>query len=56
MQESFLGEHFTQAKLGKDPVFFQLRAANRLEIPYIGFAVLDFEWRALAYLDGELLF
>jgi len=43
MQESFLEKYFTQAKLGKDPVFFQLRAANGLEIPYIGYAVLDFE-------------
>lgn len=43
MQESFLEEHFTQVKLGKTPVFFRLRAANGLEIPYTGYAVLDFE-------------
>ena len=43
MQEGFLEKHFTQVKLGKAPVFFRLRAANGLEIPYTGYAVLDFE-------------
>lgn len=47
MQESFLEEHFTKVKLGKTPVFFQLRAANGLEIPYTGYAVLDFEVGAI---------
>ncbi|XP_028298571.1 uncharacterized protein LOC114460893 [Gouania willdenowi] len=41
MAESMFNEHFTQAKLGKTPVLFKLRAANGLEIPYIGYAVLD---------------
>ncbi|KAI3360352.1 hypothetical protein L3Q82_014653 [Scortum barcoo] len=44
MQEFFfLEKHFTQAVLGKAPVFFQLRAANGLDIPYTGYAMLDFE-------------
>lgn len=42
MQQS-LFEHFSQAKLGKVPVVFQLRAANGLEIPYTSYAVLDLE-------------
>lgn len=35
--------HFTQAKHGKTPSLFRLRAANGLEIPYIGYAVLNLE-------------
>lgn len=43
MAESVYNEHFTQAKLGKTPTWFRLKAANGLEIPYIGYAVLDLE-------------
>ncbi|XP_029920671.1 uncharacterized protein LOC115368614 [Myripristis murdjan] len=41
MQQSLFEQHFTQAKLGKTPLVFQLRAANGLEIPYTSYAVLD---------------
>lgn len=43
MAESLFNEHFTQAKLGRTPVLFKLRAANGLEIPYVGYAILDME-------------
>ncbi|XP_070405900.1 uncharacterized protein [Nothobranchius furzeri] len=43
MQQSLLEKYFTGIKPEKTPVFFQLRAANRLEMPYTGYAVLDFE-------------
>lgn len=43
MAESMFNEHFTQAKLGRTPVLFKLRAANGLEIPYVGYAMLDLE-------------
>ena len=43
MQQSLFEEHFSQAKLGKTPLFFRLRAANGLDIPYTGYAVLDLE-------------
>lgn len=43
MQQSLWEKHFNQAKLGKTPLVFQLRAANDLEIPYTSYAVLDFE-------------
>ncbi|XP_049897830.1 uncharacterized protein LOC126388653 [Epinephelus moara] len=43
MQQSLFEKHFTQAKLGKAPVVFRLRAANGLEIPYTSYAVLDLE-------------
>lgn len=43
MAESVFNAHFTQAMLGKAPTLFRLRAANGLEIPYIGYAVLDLE-------------
>nr|XP_054604616.1 uncharacterized protein LOC129165457 [Nothobranchius furzeri] len=43
MQQSLLEKYFTGIKPEKTPVFFQLRAANGLEIPYTGYAVLDFE-------------
>lgn len=41
MQESLVEQHFSQAKLGKTPIVFQLRAANGLEIPYTSYPVLD---------------
>lgn len=43
MQQTMFEEHFDQAKLGSTPLFFKLRAANGLEIPYTGYAVLDLE-------------
>lgn len=43
MQQSLFEKHFNQAKLGKTPVVFKLRAANGLEIPYTSYAVLDME-------------
>ena len=43
MAESVFNAHFTETKLGKTPTLFQLRAANGLEIPYIGYAILDLE-------------
>lgn len=43
MSESLFNAHFTDSKLGRTPTLFRLRAANGLEIPYIGYAVLDFE-------------
>lgn len=47
MAESVFNEHFTQAKLGRTPVLFKLRAANGLEIPYVGYAVLDLEVKGI---------
>lgn len=43
MQQSLFEKHFTQAKHGRTPVVFRLRAANGLEIPYTSYAVLDLE-------------
>ena len=43
MQQSFFDEYFSPAKLGKKPLFFRLKAANGLDIPYTGYAVLDAE-------------
>ena len=43
MQQSIFDEHFSQAKLGRTPLFFRLRAANGLDIPYTGYAILDVE-------------
>ena len=43
MQQSLFDEHFSRAKLGKDPLVFKLRAANGLDIPYTGYAILDLE-------------
>ena len=42
MQQSLFEDNFSQAKLGKAPVVFRLRAANGLPIPYTSYAVLDF--------------
>lgn len=41
MQRSMFEEKFPQYEMGQDPVL-TLRAANGLEIPYIGYAVFDF--------------
>ena len=41
MQESLFNEYFPPGKLGKSPLFFKLKAANGLEIPYTGYAVVD---------------
>lgn len=41
MQQSMFEEKFPQYKLGQAPVLI-LRAANGLEIPYIGYASFDF--------------
>uniref|UniRef100_A0A8C7XN19 ribonuclease H n=1 Tax=Oryzias sinensis TaxID=183150 RepID=A0A8C7XN19_9TELE len=43
MAESMFNEHFSQTRLGKAPLMFKLRAANGLEIPYVGYAILDVE-------------
>ena len=43
MQQSLFDEYFSPAKLGKSPLFFKLKAANGLDIPYSGYAVLDLE-------------
>ena len=43
MQQSMFDEYFAPSKLGKDPLVFKLRAANGLDIPYTGYAVLDLE-------------
>ena len=43
MQQSLFDEYFSSAKLGKSPLFFKLKAANGLAIPYTGYAVLDLE-------------
>ena len=42
MRQSLFAEHFS-AKLATSPLFFSLRAANGLDIPYTGYAVLDLE-------------
>ncbi|KAF7702581.1 hypothetical protein HF521_001864, partial [Silurus meridionalis] len=42
MRQSMLEENFPSCKLGDAPLL-TLRAANGLEIPYVGYAVLDFE-------------
>lgn len=42
MRQSMLEENFPSYKLG-DASLLTLRAANGLEIPYVGYAVLDFE-------------
>ena len=41
MQQSMFDEHFSPAKLGKEPLVFKLRAANGLDLPYTSYAVLD---------------
>lgn len=43
MQESLFEKHFPQMKSSETPVFFKLRAANGLELPYTSYAVLDIE-------------
>lgn len=42
MRQSMLEDKFPSYKLGDAPLL-TLRAANGLEIPYVGYAVLDFE-------------
>ena len=42
MRQSLFTEHFS-SKLATSPLFFNLRAANGLDIPYTGYAVLDLE-------------
>lgn len=47
MKQSLFEKHFDQAKLGRTPLVFHLRAANGLEIPYTSYAVLDLEIEGL---------
>lgn len=48
MQQSLFEQHFPQMKCGKTPVFFKLRDANGLELPYVGYAVFDMEVEGIA--------
>lgn len=45
MQQQVLERHFPDCKLGVGgtPAVLTLKAANGLEIPYIGYAVMNFE-------------
>lgn len=41
VQQSLFEKHFTQTRLLKAPVVFELRAANSLDIPFSSCAMLD---------------
>ena len=41
MQQSLFDQHFSQNQMGAGPLVFKLRAANGLDIPYAGYAILD---------------
>lgn len=41
MRQSMFDEYFSRDRVGREPLVFKLRAANGLDIPYTGYAVLD---------------
>lgn len=53
MQQSLLKQHFAghQVRVGTSPSVLTLKAANGLEIPYIGYAMMDFEIEGLKIPD-----
>lgn len=53
LQQSLFEKHFAQAKLGRAPAVFRLRAANGLEIPYTSYAVLDLKVEGIEIVKDE---
>lgn len=55
MQQSLFEQHFPQINCDEGPVFFKLRAANGLELPYTSYAVLDIEVEGVTITGREVV-